>query len=117
MMSILLPYTGASVSSHTYQVIDTPQMFSDQWERGRRLIGYTQKRTNVSSLASCFSECTKMVPNCLSLNMALYPTLHTSSYICELNFKTVQDDQTAYISDPGYIYYDIFISNYEWLGT
>ena len=102
---------GASSLSRTHQVMDTPQMFTTNSERGRRLIGYAQMRKDVASLAECFSECMKMVPSCVSLNMAMSYTLHTSLYACELNGMTVDDDANAYIKDPNYTYYDIFYDN------
>ena len=103
-----MPKYAPSSTINTFEAMDTPQMFSDNLERGKRLIGYVQKQTTVTSLASCFKECTKMLPICVSLNMAMNHTIHTSSYNCELNSKSVDDDPEAYITDPNYIYYDVF---------
>ena len=83
-------------------------MYSDKWEVGKRLIGYVQMRMDVVSLASCFAQCTWMLPNCESLNMSLDPKVNTSIYICELNSKSVDEDPMAQIDDPKYIYYDVF---------
>ena len=83
-------------------------MFSDKWEVGKRLIGYVQMQMDINSLASCFSQCTRMLPNCESLNMSLNPKVNTSLYICELNSKSVYEDPMAQIGDPNYVYYDVF---------
>ena len=49
-----------------------------------------------------------MVPLCVSLNFAVWTTPGTSSYLCELNDVSLDDDSKAYIEDPGFVYYDIF---------
>ena len=88
-------------------------MFSDKSNVGKRLIGYMQVRINVVSLASCFSQCSWMLPNCESLNMSLKPNMNTSLYKCELNSKSVHEDPMAQIDEPNYIYYDMFTNNYD----
>lgn len=89
-------------------MMHTAQMYSSAVERGRRLVGNVQRRRGVPSLASCYSECRKMVPLCVSLNFAVWTTPGTSSYLCELNDVSLDDDSKAYIEDPGFVYYDIF---------
>jgi len=107
-LSLMNVFQVLDAAPHTYQVIDTPQMYSDKWEVGTRLIGYVQLQIDVVSLASCFSQCTRMLPNCESLNMSLNPKVNTTLYICELNSKSIDEDPMAQIDDPDYIYYDVF---------